>query len=70
LQFVASKVPEGMPAQVILAFFHCSITSRMPGGVQMFFRLPHAGYEEHFRRCREIAVWNDGLAGIICQRRW
>jgi hypothetical protein len=51
-------------------FFQCSITHRMPGVVLMFFRLPHAVYEEHFRRCREIAVWNDDLVGIICQRSW
>jgi hypothetical protein len=30
----------------------------------------YAGYEEHFWCCREIAVQNDSVAGVICQRSW
>jgi hypothetical protein len=49
LQFVTSKVPEGMPAQVNLAvFFQRSITPVCRRSADGFFGLPHAGYEEHF----------------------
>jgi hypothetical protein len=49
LQFVASELLEGMPAQVNLAVFSSAALPLYAGGVLMvFFGLPHAGYEEHF----------------------